>query len=140
MPISNTRQKSTFQSRRQIDKVLAKGDKYSLLPTELTVKDYLNLFGSALLKKLLDQPSRDETLDALTLFIKRGWMDDPDYAWERIQQASFFNELKRMISTKGSVHKHKKPRPSTKRRIQRNGHVARPLRQQQHQHATGTMN
>ena len=140
MPISNTRQKSTFQSRRQIDKVLAKGDKYSLLPTELTVKDYLNLFGSALLKKLLDQPSRDETLDALTLFIKRGWMDDPDYAWERIQQASFFNELKRMISTKGSVHKHKKPRPSTKRRIQRNGHVARPLQQQQHQHATGTTN
>ena len=40
----------------------------------------------------------------------------------------------------GAASTNKQPRPSTQRRIQRNGHVARPLRQQQHQHATGTTN
>jgi hypothetical protein len=90
---------------KQIDKINSKGQLFSLSPAEITIKDFPNLFGSAPLKKAVTNPSKDDLINIIQLFIKRGWMNDPEYAAEKVAQLSF-NELKRMIMGKGAVHKY----------------------------------
>jgi hypothetical protein len=62
------------------------------------------LCGSAPLKKAVTNPAKDDLINVLQLFIKRGWMNDPDYAAEKVTNLSF-NELKRLVTSKGAVHK-----------------------------------
>jgi hypothetical protein len=90
---------------KQIDKINSKGQLYSLSPTEITIKDFPNLCGSAPLKKAITNPSKEDLINIIQLFIKRGWMNDPEYAAEKVAHLSF-NELKRMLMGKGAIHKY----------------------------------
>jgi hypothetical protein len=89
---------------KQIDKVNSKGQLFSLSPTKITIKNFPNLCGSAPLKKAVTNPSKDDLINIIQLFIKRGWMNDPEYAAEKVARLSC-NELKRMVIGKVAVHK-----------------------------------